>query len=73
MTRLLLLTCIALLVVTGCASPGPPTTESGLAYSVVAEGEGPIAEPGQHALIHETVTFLDGRTYFTTREGPPFR
>lgn len=73
MTRPLLAACIALLAVAGCAGSGPPTTEAGLAYSVVAEGDGPVARPGQHVLIHETVTFLDGRPFFSTRGGPPFR
>lgn len=58
----------------GCAnSSRSPSTPSGLAYTVVAEGTGPVATPGQHVSVHETVTFTDGRALYSTRGGSPVR
>jgi len=66
---------VLLIMAAGCASSGKPvTTPSGLVYTVVKEGSGPAAQPGQHVLIHETTTFADGRVHFSTRtSGKPLR
>lgn len=53
--------------------PGRTTTPTGLTYTVVEQGAGPAARPGQHVLIHETTTFADGRVHFTTEGGKPLR
>lgn len=61
---------LPVLLVISC-TPGEPapdpqatdrmiTTPSGLAYEVVEAGTGPVAKPGQMALIHETTQLADG-------------
>jgi FKBP-type peptidyl-prolyl cis-trans isomerase len=56
--------------VTACASaPRAVRTASGLRYTVVRQGTGPVARTGQYVLIHETTAFADGRVHFTTRTG----
>lgn len=72
--------CLVLLLVAplvlwpGCArSQKAVTTPTGLVYTVVAQGSGPAARAGQQVLIHETTTFSDGRTLYSTRGGPPLR
>lgn len=45
----------------------PVTTPSGLVYQVVNRGAGPAARPGQHVVIHETLTLADGTVVFSTR------
>lgn len=63
-----------LIAMAGCTSATrSDSTPSGLAYTVVAEGDGPTATSGQHVLIHETVTFMDGRLLISTRSGSPVR
>jgi FKBP-type peptidyl-prolyl cis-trans isomerase len=59
----------------GCASSQTSiTTPSGLAYTVIKKGSGPMARAGQFALIHETTTFADGRVLYSTRtRGQPLR
>jgi FKBP-type peptidyl-prolyl cis-trans isomerase len=57
----------------GSAGGGAITTPSGLAYTVVRQGSGRAAESGRHVTIHETTTFADGRTLYSTREGEPLR
>ena len=50
------------------------TTPTGLTYTIVQEGSGPAARPGQHVLIHETTTLADGKVQFSTRaSGEPLR
>jgi FKBP-type peptidyl-prolyl cis-trans isomerase len=64
----------AMTFASGCASSKrTSTTASGLSYTVVEQGAGPPAAPGQHVLIHETTTFTDGRMLYTTRNGQPLR
>jgi FKBP-type peptidyl-prolyl cis-trans isomerase len=59
-----------LLAVAGCSNPDQPVrTRSGLVYTVIEEGTGPVARAGQHVLIHETTTFTDGRLLYSTRNG----
>lgn len=53
--------------------PGRTTTPTGLTYTVIEEGTGPAASPGQHVLIHETTTFDDGRVHFSTEGRTPLR
>ena len=68
------LVAVVMAITTGCASsPTTITTPSGLAYTVVKQGSGPAARPGQHVLIHETTSFSDGRVHFSTRNGQPLR
>jgi FKBP-type peptidyl-prolyl cis-trans isomerase len=57
----------------GTGADSAVTTPSGLVYTVVREGSGPAARPGQHVTIHETTTFADGREFFSTRGGRPLR
>lgn len=52
----------------GCADGAEVTTESGLVYTVVEVGDGPEAQSGQLASIHETVHFTDGRLLYSTDE-----
>jgi FKBP-type peptidyl-prolyl cis-trans isomerase FkpA len=59
-------------------TPGPAaetriTTKSGLVYTVVSEGTGPIAKAGQTVLIHETLTLPDGRLIFTSKGKDPVK
>lgn len=49
------------------------TTKSGLVYTVVREGTGPVAGAGQTVLIHETLTLPDGRLIFTSKGKPPVK
>lgn len=49
------------------------TTESGLKFTRLQAGTGAMVKPGQQISIHETVTFEDGRLFFTTRKGPPLK
>jgi FKBP-type peptidyl-prolyl cis-trans isomerase len=55
------------------APASPITTKSGLMYTVVAEGTGARARPGQTVLIHETLTLPDGRQIFTSRGKAPVK
>jgi FKBP-type peptidyl-prolyl cis-trans isomerase len=65
---------VLLTVAAGCASSKRSiTTPSGLTYTVLKKGSGPVARAGQHVLIHETTSFTDGRVFYTTRNGPPLR
>ena len=57
----------------GAGANSGVTTPSGLVYTVVREGSGPVARPGQHVTIHETTTFADGRPFYSTRGGQPLR
>lgn len=63
-----------LMVSAGCGtSQRNITTPSGLTYTVLEEGTGPVARAGQHVMIHETTWFSDGRVFYTTRNGRPLR
>lgn len=58
--------------------PGPATearitTGSGLVYTVVAEGTGPVVKAGQTVRIHETLTLPDGRLIFTSQGKAPVK
>jgi FKBP-type peptidyl-prolyl cis-trans isomerase len=56
--------------VTTASPPGaeaPVTSSSGLVYQVVKRGAGPAAKPGQHVLIHETMSLADGTVVYSTR------
>ncbi len=63
--------CICLLQLSGCASqassrPELVTADSGLAYVVVAQGDGESAEWGDTVVIHESTAHLDGTMIFST-------
>ena len=70
MVRISVLFGAVIAFVWGCASSASfITTPSGLVYTIVEKGDGPAAGAGEHVLIHETVTFADGRTLYSTRGG----
>ena len=60
---------------------GPPpvsgdtiTTESGLQYIVIAEGDGTTPQPGQTVSVHYTGWFTDGNTFDSSVDrGKPFQ
>ena len=54
-------------------APSTVRTRSGLVYSVVVQGTGPVASPGQTVSIHETLTLRDGRLIFTSRGKDPVK
>lgn len=47
------------------------TTESGLQYEVLEEGDGPSPESGDQVTIHYTGTLLDGTEFDSSRDGEP--
>ncbi len=54
---------LIVLVIAGCATSNKSiTTPSGLTYTVLEEGSGPVARAGQYVLIHETTMFSEGVT-----------
>ena len=50
---------------------GVTTTESGLQYEVIAEGDGPRPESGQRAILHYRGTLLDGTEFDSSYGGDP--
>ncbi len=48
----------------GSAAPTWIATSSGLQYTVLDSGTGPIAQAGDEALIHETMHLMDGTLVF---------
>ncbi len=66
---------VGLCLLAGCSNtPKSVTTPSGLVYTVVQEGTGPVAVAGQHVVIHETTTFTDGTVLFSSHtSGQPVR
>lgn len=55
------------------AVPGVKVTDSGLAYRVIKEGEGPNIGARQQALIYYTGTLVDGSQFDATEPGHPVR
>lgn len=51
--------------------PDAKTTESGLVYRVIKEGEGPTLVDGQRGLIYYTGTLVDGTVFDSTEPGNP--
>jgi FKBP-type peptidyl-prolyl cis-trans isomerase len=47
------------------------STPSGLAFRVLATGEGPVARAGQRVSIHETTRLPNGGLIYTSRGGAP--
>lgn len=47
------------------------TTESGLQYEVVEEGDGPNPEPGDQVTLHYRGTLLDGTEFDSSHGGDP--
>jgi peptidylprolyl isomerase len=61
---------LALGVITACGDSGRSIrAPSGLLYTVIKEGSGPAARPGQHVLIHETASLEEGKILYSTRTG----
>jgi len=61
---------------TGTVAAAPETsvtTTSGLVYTIVAAGTGPITKAGQTVRIHETLTLPDGRLIFTSTGKAPVK
>lgn len=49
------------------------TTKSGLKYTTIREGRGDAVKAGTRVMVHYTGTFLDGKTFDTSRKtGQPF-
>ena len=49
------------------------TTESGLQYEVIAEGDGATPQPGQRVYVHYVGTLEDGTKFDSSRDrGNPF-
>jgi peptidylprolyl isomerase len=78
---------LAALLVTACGSKEPDTTNieerypgetvqetgSGLKYIVLAEGSGPIPQPGDRVQVHYTGTLEDGTQFDSSyNRGEPF-
>jgi peptidylprolyl isomerase len=63
------------------SASGPPpvsgeatTTESGLQYIVIAEGDGAMPQPGQTVVVHYTGWFTDGNKFDSSVDrGEPFQ
>ena len=67
---------LAVTVVVACAPRAvlqPVVTASGLTYTVVQEGVGESARPGQYVSIRETTALKDGTVHFTTDGRAPVR
>ena len=66
-------------VLTQAADPGNPpakyavTTASGLQYTDIAVGKGPVPTPGQTVVVHYTGTLENGTKFDSSRDrGEPF-
>ena len=46
-------------------------TESGLSYLIYKQGTGEKAEPGMRAMVDYSITLLDGKEVFSTKEKGP--
>ncbi len=53
------------------ARPEVTTTESGLQYEVLVQGDGATPSATDNVTIHYTGTLIDGTTFDSSREGPP--
>lgn len=48
-------------------------TRSGLTYTILREGNGPVAKEGQEVVLIEKVKFLDGSLAFPNKVANPFK
>jgi FKBP-type peptidyl-prolyl cis-trans isomerase FkpA len=52
--------------------PGVKTTESGLQYQIIKEGEGPTAQDGGAVFLNYEGTFRDGKVFDKSQQPTPF-